>query len=548
MENALQSWLPSRAWFGGSARTIKNVRIQETIPISHVGSANPKNEKSFIVFLLVEYVQTDPDIYVLPLTCATGEAAENVLRDFAQFAVARLGFNSTNQTGVIYDAIASKDFGRALLEHFSTHKIISGKSGQLEATHNHEFQKILVESGGALEPAVAKSGQNDSSIIFGEKLILNFFRRLDSGVNPGLEVLDFLTAQKFPYSPAFAGALEYRTGRDEANTVAVLSAFVPKAKDAWEYTLDSLGKFFERVETLPPEKRAPQMPVGGIAKLAAIELPEQAKIVLDTYIESARLLGERTAAMHLALASETQNPNFTPEPFTPHAQRGVFQSLRNLTRQNFQLLNRQLKNFSPEVQAQAQQVLALESEILKKFRQIYERRLDVTRIREHGNFHLGQLLYTGKDFFIIDFAGEPAVSISERRLKRSPLQDVAGMVRSFHYAAYAALLKHIERGTPVDGQLPRLILWAQFWARWVSGIFYKSYLQAAGKTSFLPSNEADLQMMTEVFLLRKAIYELGFELNNHPDWVKIPLQGILDLMSESNSVVAKEATDKTIKT
>jgi maltose alpha-D-glucosyltransferase/alpha-amylase len=269
---------------------------------------------------------------------------------------------------------------------------------------------------------------------------------------------------------------------------------------------------------------------------------------LDTYIESARLIGERTAAMHLALASETQNPNFTPEPFTPLTQRGSFQSMRNLTRQNFQLLARQLKSFSPEVLAQAQQVLALEPEILKKFRQIYERRLDVTRIREHGNFHLGQLLYTGKDFFIIDFAGEPAVSLSERRLKRSPLQDIAGMVRSFHYAAYAALLKHIERGTPVDGQLPRLILWAQFWARWVSAIFYKSYLQAVGNAAFLPPTEADRQVMMEIFLLRKVIYELGYELNHHPDWVKIPLQGILDLMNEANvPATAKETTDKPIK-
>ncbi len=333
------------------------------------------------------------------------------------------------------------------------------------------------------------------------------------------------------------------------NTVAILTSFVPKAKDAWEYTLDSLGKFYERVQTLPPEKRAPQMPVASVTKLVATELSEQARELIDTYIESARLLGERTAAMHLALASETENRIFAPEPFTPHAQRGLFQSMRNLTRQNFQLLSRQLKTFPPEIQTRAQQVLALEPEILKKFRQIYERPLNATRIRQHGDYHLGQVLYTGKDFLIIDFEGEPAISISERRLKRSPLQDVAGMIRSFHYAAYAALLKHIERGTPVEGQLEQMILWTRFWARWVSAIFYKAYLKAASGSTFLPPTESDLQMMTEVFLLRKSIYELGYELNNRPDWVKIPLQGILDLIGEQTAAATatKESTTKETK-
>jgi maltose alpha-D-glucosyltransferase/alpha-amylase len=543
LERALQTWLPSRRWFGGKAKTIKYVRVQEMIRVQ------PGAEKAFLVFLQVEYVQSEADFYVLPLACATGEAAEIVSRDSGPFVIARLNFNQTNQAGVLYDAVASKDFCRALLELFSAQKSLDGKSGQLEATHTSDFEKILAESSGALEPSVAKAEQSNSSIIFGDRLILKFFRRLDFGINPDLEILNFLTAQKFPYAPQLAGALEYRIGKDEANTVAILTSFVPKAKDAWEYTLDSLGKFYERAQTLPPEKRAPQMPVASVTKLVATELSEQARELIDTYIESARLLGERTAAMHLALAGDTENRVFVPEPFTPHAQRGLFQSMRNLTRQNFQLLNRQLKTFPPEVQARAQQVLALEPEILKKFRQIYERPLNATRIRQHGDYHLGQVLYTGKDFLIIDFEGEPAISISERRLKRSPLQDVTGMIRSFHYAAYAALLKHIERGTPVEGQLEQMISWTRFWARWVSAIFYKAYLKAASGAAFLPPTESDLQMMTEVFLLRKSIYELGYELNNRPDWVKIPLQGILDLMSEqtATATATKESTGKEIK-
>jgi len=535
LERALQSWLPSRRWFGGKARKIKSVRVQEIIRVSIPSAPASTGERTFFTFLVVEFLQGDPDTYILPLACAMGEPADIISRDSAPLVIARLNFGNQNKTGVLYDAVVNKDFCRALLELISKQQTLEGKSGMLEATATPELEIIIRESGGALEPSVVKAEQSNSSVIFGEKLILKFFRRLDYGTNPDLEIIRFLTAQKFPYTPALAGALEYRSGRDEPRTVAILSSFVPKARDAWDYTLDALGKFFERVQTLPPEKREPQLPVADVTKLAANEMSEQAKHLLDTYIESARLLGERTAAMHLALASETDNRGFVPEPFTPHAQRGLYQSMRNMTRQNLQLLSRQLKTFPPEIQVQAQQVLSLEPEIQKKLRQIYERGLDAARIRQHGDYHLGQVLYTGKEFLIIDFEGEPAVPISERRLKRSPLQDVTSMMRSFHYAAYAALLKHVERGTPVEEQLPQMILWARFWARWTGALFFKAYVRAAGPAPFFPSKESDLQMMTEIFLLRKAIYELGYELNNRPDWVTIPLQGILELVGEGKT-------------
>jgi maltose alpha-D-glucosyltransferase/alpha-amylase len=306
--------------------------------------------------------------------------------------------------------------------------------------------------------------------------------------------------------------------------------------NAWEYTLHALEKFFERLDTLPPEQSRLPMPNASITKLAAAELSGQAKELLGTYGESARVIGELTAAMHLAFAFESENKRFIPEPFTPHTQRGLFQSMRNLTRQSLQLLNRQLGAFPPEVQAQGRQVLALEADILNVLRQICDRPLNVVRTRQHGDYHLGQLLYTGKDFLIIDFEGEPSVSISERRLKHSPLKDVASMVQSFHYAGFAALLDHAERRTLSNDQLQSMASWARFWSRWAGAIFYRAYLKAAAQAPFLPSAEADLQMMTDVFLLRNAIYDLGYELNHRPDWVKIALQEILELLNPESPV------------
>jgi maltose alpha-D-glucosyltransferase/alpha-amylase len=557
LERALQVWLPSRRWFGGKARRIKNVRIREMIPVPLSAAAGARHDaaadtsaesippdplqngaaaKAFLIFLQIEYVQNEPETYVLPLAAGTDTAADLICRDWAPLVVARLSVNASNKSGIIYDAVADKTFCAAWLDLVCRQQILEGAAGQLEATHTPEFERIVGNAAG-LEPVPGHAEQSNSSVIYGEKLILKFFRRMDDGVNPDLEIARALSAQKFAFTPPLVGSLEYRTGTEEPATVAILTKFVPKARVAWDFTLDALGKFYERVQTLPPEKHPPATPDASLTGLAETALTDQAREMIDTYIETARILGERTAAMHIAMAAETENKNFRPEPFTPHSQRGLFESMRNLLRQTFALLASEAKKFPPEIGAGIQEALAMEPQILKRLARIYERPLEATRIRHHGDFHLGQVLYTGKEFFIIDFEGEPALAIGERRLKRSPLQDVAGMIHSFHYASYAGLLKVIERGVPPDDQLATMLQWSKFWSQWVSAIFNKSYLEAARGASFLPAKPADLQMMMDIFLLRKAIYELGYELNNRPDWVKIPLQVILELLAEGKETI-----------
>jgi maltose alpha-D-glucosyltransferase / alpha-amylase len=151
----------------------------------------------------------------------------------------------------------------------------------------------------------------------------------------------------------------------------------------------------------------------------------------------------------------------------------------------------------------------------------------------HGDYHLGQVLYTGRDFVIIDFEGEPARPLSERRIKRSPLRDVAGMLRSYHYVSYAALFGQIPSIRPED--FPALEPWAKFWYTWVSVAFLKAYLTTAKEDPILPKDPTELQVLLEVYLLEKAVYELGYELNNRPEWVKVPVQGLLQLLTVSRS-------------
>jgi maltose alpha-D-glucosyltransferase / alpha-amylase len=359
---------------------------------------------------------------------------------------------------------------------------------------------------------------------------MKLFRRLDIGLNPDLEIGRFLTTKEFPHVPHLAGALEYRREDGQWLSLGILSEFIPNAMDAWEYTLDTLARYYDRVQSLPLEDSAVPQVESDILKLAGREIPPLMSDLIATYQELARLLGNRTAAMHLTLASELEDKDFTVEPFTPHYQRALYQSMRNLTTQAFQTLRRRLDSIPEAIKPLARRAANSEGTVLNRFRPVFERKIKAARCRTHGDFHLGQVLYTGKDFIILDFEGEPARSISERRIKRSPLRDVAGMLRSFHYATYATLYKQMDQGIITADHFGQIEPWAHLWYSWVSAIFLKAYLEEAAAGSFLPENREEFDILLEAFLLEKAIYELGYELNNRPAWLNIPLQGLLHLI------------------
>ncbi len=263
------------------------------------------------------------------------------------------------------------------------------------------------------------------------------------------------------------------------------------------------------------------------------EIAPAVQELIGTYLESARLLGRRTAELHLTLASALEDSAFAPEPLTPHYLRGLFQSMRNLATQSLRLLRKQIKGLPSEVAPTAERVLAQESKIVNSYGRLLEHRINAKRIRIHGDYHLGQVLWTGKDFVILDFEGEPAVALSERRIKRSPLRDVAGMIRSFDYAAHAGLLQHVARGSLSPENSSAFALWGRFWNQTVSASFLRTYLQALGQSDLLPNTQGEFQALLRAYLLNKAMYELGYELNNRPAWLRIPLLGVLQLLGEA---------------
>jgi len=188
-----------------------------------------------------------------------------------------------------------------------------------------------------------------------------------------------------------------------------------------------------------------------------------------------------------------------------------------------------MENLSEEAKAQASEILSAERKILNRLEKIAQKRISAMKIRIHGDYHLGQVLFTGKDFTIIDFEGEPARSLSERKLKRSPFRDIAGMIRSFHYAAFACLLKN-PAVRPED--ILFLQPWLKIWVHFVANLFLDSYLKTVGNAIFIPKKREELNILLQSFLLDKAIYELGYELNNRPEWLMIPLRGIKDILEQ----------------
>jgi maltose alpha-D-glucosyltransferase/alpha-amylase len=276
-----------------------------------------------------------------------------------------------------------------------------------------------------------------------------------------------------------------------------------------------------------------------VTRLQKTVIPQFAGDLVGPFFENVKLLGQRTAELHVALASNTDDPDFAPEPFSVLYQRSLYQSMRNHSGQMFQLLKGNLGALRGTILDDALKILDLKNEVLNRFRALLLRKINAQRTRIHGDYHLGQVLYTGKDYVIIDFEGEPARPLTERRIKRSPIRDVAGMLRSFHYAAYTSLFGHLGSAVVRPEDLAALEPWARIWNIWISATFLSSYLQNAARGGFLPANRDDFNIVLNTYLLEKALYELGYELNNRPDWVRVPITGILQLLQTAE--VAPEA-------
>ncbi len=519
----LPAYLPRQRWYGGKARAIRKVTVTETIPLS-------RGKKAPLLLLVdVAYQEGDPDLYVLPLTYAPQEQDLGVGEmEALPGAMAQLTLDDGQ--GVLCEGIYSPQFARELINGLASSKRLAGGHGRLQASAGRELGRWWRLQGAETSVKLLGAEQSNTSLLYGDRYIFKLYRRAAAGVHPDLEIVRQLTEQaKFVHVPAYAGAMEYRPDSDPPVVLGLMQRFVPNQGDAWQLFLEQAERYLDRVlihnrscEATPP---APASLVAAISTGLPAPLDE---LISGMTLEMADLLGRRTAELHQALA-RGRGQAFRPEDFTSLYQRALYQAMQNQVRQELRQLQHALPTLPANLQDQGHQVLDLQPAILERLRAITSGRLAAKRIRIHGDYHLGQVLFTGSDFVIFDFEGEPARPLSERRIKRSPLRDVAGMVRSFQYAAHTVL----RSGPTIRQQdTEALVPWADRWYQYVAVAFLQGYLEAMAGSDLIPAEPGPLENLLVPYLLEKAVYELGYELNNRPDWLAIPLRGILLLCGE----------------
>jgi maltokinase len=448
-EGAFQEWIVAQRWFGSKARDVAHIEVSECVPL--------REEVPQLALALVEarFGEGTHETYQVPLGLRPVDEGwdERVIGEADGWTV--------------YDALADPATGRELL-----HRMRSGSQETVEeGTLRFRWAASAgAELGGTVDVRPVGVEQSNSSIVFGEALILKAFRRVEPGVNPELELLRFLSERGFPNIAPLAGWYEFE-GRFIDATLGILQEYVAGARDGWELALEEVG-------TDP-----------------------------EGFLDRLRALGEVTGELHTVLGSDNANPDFAPDQPSQEA-------LSLLTADVDEQIERIFVDL-PETEAIAP-IAGRGQDVREKLQSLSHIGAGGRVIRTHGDYHLGQTMLSDRGWVILDFEGEPARPLPERRLKRSPLRDVAGMLRSFSYVTAGSRLL---RGVPV----------AHEWEDRARDAFLAGYFDRADP-SLLPPGEAPTRQLLAVFELEKAVYELRYELNNRPDWVSIPVAGILRLL------------------
>jgi maltose alpha-D-glucosyltransferase/alpha-amylase len=531
----LEPYLRRQRWYAGKARILQSVDVVDWFSFENPGDES----RLYCLIAKANYADGEPDSYSVPFMLLDEDAADDFLAAHQRSRIVRLQTLGQDRAQILCEATWEPAFWKQILSMISGRHWIPSHCGTISGTQTAAYARLVDGSIGELQPTVHGGEQSNTSALFDERFILKLFRRITPGINPDWEVGRHLTEhQDLAIVPKVAGAIEYQIQSGERITLAVLHEYVPNVGDAWSYTLDELARYFERVQSVDvrefdmndsDHEDSVQSIVNdtrrSLFELCDLEPPPLAQHTIGGFLSLAELLGRRIGELHVALATAGGGAAFSPEPFTRLYQRSLYQSMSSQARSTIELLRSQQRRLNEEARNQSKEMIEFERSLYSKFSELTRGLIDARRIRCHGDLHLGQVLFTGTDFVIIDFEGEPERPVSERRIKASALRDVAGMLRSFHYAAHAALRGRTQGLIMHHATVP-IENWANYWSAWVSAAFLRTYLVAAEPGGFFPKDRAQLHTLIRAYLLEKALYELRYELNNRPDWVNIPLEGI----------------------
>jgi len=516
----LPTYLRRRGWLGEPAGRLRECRILEAVPVG-----SPESP-SWLVIAETAFLDGRMGNFNLVLSYAFDDKTSRIMDLQPQNVLCR--FEHEGRRGLVFEGMHDDVLNTRFIGALLKRQRIKGHFGELSTTPGRNHQAIAELATDGLRATMSATQRVNTTIVFGNRLFLKVFRRADEGLNPDMEVSRYLTdVAEFPHTPVFLGAMEYARPGGEPITVALLKEYVHAESDAQTMSLDMVERFIERVLAERGGLGAPVLPDSPLA-LSSREPNEHMRgLFSETDAEFFRLMGRRTAEMHLALAGPTQDPHFEPEPFGKLYQRSVYQAARSDILRVVEALEARLEELPEEILSPARAVLASVEQVLEGIKTFYAERIDALKTRVHGDYNLGHLLYTGKDFLIIDFSGKPEKHISQRRLKRSPLLDVADLQRSLFYTASSAL---IDRPTARPEDRDFLAPWVEMWHQQAFGIFLGGYLDTAGNADYLPKDDKHLQIMLRTYLLNKSFLELGRYLLAKDSHMDLPMHAILRLV------------------
>ncbi|MDX1431097.1 MAG: putative maltokinase, partial [Gammaproteobacteria bacterium] len=511
----LPAYLSKQRWFSAKGETMDEARLGERICWQHEGG-------SWLIGWVRVRAGGRSERYFMPLSLIWSEDDERI-RPLLSRALAKV--RQRQHPGLLCDALADESFARALVRAMGAGESSSFGDGRLRFSSTSAFARLMRDAPDDWSARPPSAEGSNSALLVGERLFLKVYRRLREGINPEIEMGRFLTdVSPVDNVAALAGVLEYEGDDGERIALAVLQERVIAQGDAWSYTVDYLRRFAEEALL---ESASAQIREGQ----SRVDNPDtQARH--DGYLSMMRTLGRRTGELHCALSVTSGDPAFDPEPITREDLRAWTGRTAEEAKLTFDKLERQLEGLPETARGQAERLLASRGALDRRIGSLAPARVQGAKTRYHGDYHLGQVLVAENDFVIVDFEGEPARPLAERKAKSSALKDVAGMLRSFSYAATTAL-REATADRPDDVRVLRPLL--HDWERAARSAFEGAYAEAIAGCEAVPESAEERDALVALFSLEKALYELRYELDNRPEWATIPLGGLLELADAASA-------------
>ncbi|MBI3899664.1 MAG: maltose alpha-D-glucosyltransferase [Gammaproteobacteria bacterium] len=505
----LPRFIVGQRWYSEKGKSLERAEL--------IASAEWGEATYSALIALVRTVTTDSQgSYFLPLSIVWGEITDEHVRPLLPRALARV--RRGPRVGVLVDALAHDDFCRALVRAMGLRQELAFDQGRMRFAATAVFER-LVGDVAALPVRSLGLEQSNSSVILADRLILKVYRRFEEGVNPDLEIGRFLTeVSPFAHIPPLAGYLEFRSANGSHTTLALLQGYIANQGDGWVYTIGFLERHLEAQRSQQGEDKG---------------LQQQAYNTL--YMTLVRTLGQRIGELHQALSRAHGDPAFEPERVEPAEYEGWWRRVQTDVASTLAKLKQRRDGLGAVTQSLVDRLLEREAELIAGIG--VPPPIEVLKMRYHGDLHLGQVLLVKNDFVITDFEGEPARPLAERRAKHSALRDVAGVLRSFNYAAYHAL-RRLTAERPDDYAVLEPL--ARDWEATVRERLLDGYREAATGAAALPSEPAHAQALIQLFIVEKMLYELRYELDNRPAWVDIPVRGLLAFLGDRAPTISPE--------